>query len=275
MSNLPPDLCETFILGERTWELYVSPDARPALEARRIMGLGCSWVYPPYNIVRRRFQLGQIIVTRRGRGKFWSNGVWHEGGPGTAYLAAPDSPQAYYAIDDNVAWEFAWVMFAPDADLSWPAGPTVIEVDPEPLWNTVYGLQREASLGREAAHMTAWSELIALNARRILRGQGAPDRLRDVWEKVERDLARSWTLADLADLACLSTGQLRVVCHQSTGRSPMEQVTYLRMRHAGALFMASDLSVEQAARAVGYANAFAFSTAFKRVMGVPPSRYRR
>jgi AraC-like DNA-binding protein len=274
MSNLPPDLRETFILGERTWELYVSPDARAALEPRRMIYLGCSWAYPPYNIVRRRWGLGQVLVTRRGRGKFWSDGVWYEGGPGTAYLAAPNSPQAYHALDDETPWEFAWVMFELDAELSWPPAPTLIEADPEPLWNAVHGLQRESSLGREAAHMTAWAELIALTVRRILRGQGAPDRLRDVWEAVERDLSHPWTLTGLADLACLSTGQLRVVCHQNTGRSPMEQVAYLRMRHAGALFMASDLTVEQAARAVGYANAFAFSTAFKRVMGVPPSRYR-
>jgi AraC-like DNA-binding protein len=275
MRPLPPDLCETFVLGERTWELYVGPDAIGAVEPRRMGFMGCSWTYPPYQIIRLNWYFGQVQVTRRGRGRVWADGVWQECGPGDAYLSPPGKLQAFHAIDDDVPWEFVWVMFQPDADLSWPTESVRVPADPEALWNAVYGLQREASMGKEAAHMAAWAELVALSVRRILRGQGAPDRLRTVWEAIERDLARPWSLADLADQACLSGGQLRVVCHQSTGRSPMEQVTYLRMQHAGALLLASDLSVEQAARAVGYANPFAFSTAFKRVMGIPPSRYRR
>jgi transcriptional regulator GlxA family with amidase domain len=192
-----------------------------------------------------------------------------------AILTPPFAPQAYFASEGDEPWEFVWVMFLPDADLAWPLHPALIEANPEPLWSTVYGLHRETQQGQELAHMATWAELIALTVRRILRGQGAPDRLRNVWEAVERDLARPWTLAELARIACLSGGQLRLVCHQSMGRPPMDHLTYLRMQRAGALLLNGGLSVKQAASAVGYANPFAFSTAFKRVMGVPPSRYRR
>jgi AraC-like DNA-binding protein len=55
----------------------------------------------------------------------------------------------------------------------------------------------------------------------------------------------------------------------------MRYVTLLRMRHAAALLASDSYSVEDVARQVGYENAFAFSTAFKRLMGDSPTGYRR
>lgn len=275
MSQTQEDLRETFVIGDRTWERLTTLAAETVLEPRKILVAGCSWTRPPYKMVRVQPGFGQLLVTRRGRGIAWADGAWQECDAGMAYLSPPRALHAFHAIDDDQPWEFTWVMFRAEADLTWPGGATLIHADPEPLWNAVYGLQRESATNREPAHLAAWAEIVALVVRRILRGQGGVDRLRSVWEAVERDLGRPWTLEDLADLACLSGGQLRAVCRKGTGRSPMEQVTYLRMQHAAALLLTSDLSVAQAAHAVGYANPFAFSTAFKRVMGVPPSRYRR
>jgi AraC-like DNA-binding protein len=265
---------EIFCLGERTWELLIDQNARDVILPRRIEHLGCSWAYPPYRIVRLKDSFGQVQITRKGRGRVWTGEVWQDCGPGEAYISPPGKLQAFYAIDDDVAWEFSWVKFSASSDLPWPTDPVCVPAESEPLWSAVYGLQREASSTREKIHMAAWAELISLTTRRILRGYGAPDRLKAVWEAVERDLAYPWTLPALASLACLSVGQFRVVCQQSTGHSPIEHVNHLRMRYAGALLIANDLTVEHAARTVGYSNAFAFSTAFKRIMGVSPSTYR-
>jgi AraC-like DNA-binding protein len=46
------------------------------------------------------------------------------------------------------------------------------------------------------------------------------------------------------------------------------------MRRAAALLAAGAASVERAAGAVGYDNPFAFSSAFKRVIGKPPSAFK-
>jgi AraC-like DNA-binding protein len=54
----------------------------------------------------------------------------------------------------------------------------------------------------------------------------------------------------------------------------MRQVAQLRMPHAAVLLASESYSVEEIAHQVGYENAFAFSTAFKRIMGASPSSYR-
>ena len=54
----------------------------------------------------------------------------------------------------------------------------------------------------------------------------------------------------------------------------MTHVARWRMNVAARLLSESDVSVEEAALAVGYTNVPAFSRAFKRSLGLPPTRYR-
>ena len=52
-------------------------------------------------------------------------------------------------------------------------------------------------------------------------------------------------------------------------------VTWLRLQRATTLLGAARGSIGDIAAAVGYDNAFAFSTAFKRLHGLPPSVWRK
>jgi len=55
----------------------------------------------------------------------------------------------------------------------------------------------------------------------------------------------------------------------------MHQVIFMRMQRAAEILASTDDKVEAVAAAVGYSNSFAFSVAFKRWMGWPPSEFRR
>ena len=57
-------------------------------------------------------------------------------------------------------------------------------------------------------------------------------------------------------------------------RTPMQQVTHLRLRHAASLLTSGDDKLEVIADAVGYANPFVFSNTFKKWTGWRPSEYR-
>ena len=54
----------------------------------------------------------------------------------------------------------------------------------------------------------------------------------------------------------------------------MHQVAFLRMRRAATLLESTRQKINSIARTVGYDNAFAFSTAFKRHIGTSPADYR-
>ncbi|WFB08778.1 AraC family transcriptional regulator [Streptomyces sp. LX-29] len=86
---------------------------------------------------------------------------------------------------------------------------------------------------------------------------------------------RAWTLASLADEARVSRTTLAKRFHDLVGESPLAYLTEWRMARAADLLAEPNATVASVARRVGYADAFGFSTAFKRVRGVSPSTHRR
>ncbi|ONI92389.1 AraC family transcriptional regulator [Saccharothrix sp. ALI-22-I] len=85
---------------------------------------------------------------------------------------------------------------------------------------------------------------------------------------------RAWTVAELAARAGASRAALARRFTTLVGVPPLTYLTEWRMELAANLLTEPDATVGSVARAVGYADGFAFSTAFKRVRGVRPSDHR-
>ncbi|MEV1115116.1 AraC family transcriptional regulator [Actinosynnema sp. NPDC049800] len=85
---------------------------------------------------------------------------------------------------------------------------------------------------------------------------------------------RAWTVAELAARAGVSRAALARRFTALVGVPPLTYLTQWRMDVAADLLGKPDATVESVARAVGYGDGFAFSTAFKRVRGVRPSDHR-
>ncbi|MFJ7490929.1 AraC family transcriptional regulator [Streptomyces sp. NPDC097727] len=87
--------------------------------------------------------------------------------------------------------------------------------------------------------------------------------------------AHPWTTAELAARAGVSRTTFAKRFTELVGEGPVAYLTEWRMTLAADLLGHQDLTVAAVARRVGYADAFGFSAAFKRVRGVSPSAYRR
>ncbi|HZC71786.1 MAG TPA: AraC family transcriptional regulator [Jatrophihabitans sp.] len=83
-----------------------------------------------------------------------------------------------------------------------------------------------------------------------------------------------WTLAGLAEAVAVSRATLARRFQLLVGQPPMAYLTEWRLTMAADLLRDSRESIESIARRVGYGNAFAFSTAFKRAHGATPRDYR-
>jgi len=87
--------------------------------------------------------------------------------------------------------------------------------------------------------------------------------------------ARDWTLEALARDVGLSRSALAERFTLFVGQPPMQYLTNWRMQLAANHLLTGQESVAQAAERVGYESEAAFSRAFKKVVGVPPSQWRR
>jgi AraC-like DNA-binding protein len=85
---------------------------------------------------------------------------------------------------------------------------------------------------------------------------------------------RRWTVPQIAASAAVSRSLLDERFRQVLGLSPIRYLAEWRMHLAEQLLATSDVSVFTVARRVGYDSEEAFSRAFKRARGLPPSHWR-
>lgn len=267
---------EIHIIGEGTRECVVSREACPPLWNHRISLCGVTVARAPYRMERPKVAVSELIVTLAGVGRVWVDGKWRELKPEEAYVSPAGQEQRFYAPGGK-PWSFVWIHFREtDAMRYVPAGaPRVVRADGEPLAQAIRALHRETLGPRDLGITTHLAGLVALYGRRIGGGEQPGDaRLWRVWQAVDEEPGRPWSLASMAKIASMSAEHLRRRCLHELGKSPMAHVTELRMQRAAILLTLTSIKIEAVAENVGYGSLCTFSAAFKRWAGMPPSIYR-
>jgi AraC family transcriptional regulator of arabinose operon len=100
-------------------------------------------------------------------------------------------------------------------------------------------------------------------------------RVQLVLDTVTSDPSRPYTLTMLAASAQLSASRLAHLFTEQVGDSIMNVVLGLRLQRASELLNATDMSVGQVARAVGFESPHYFSRQFGQRFGLSPTVYRR
>jgi AraC-like DNA-binding protein len=266
------NLREIHSVGPGTREWLVGADSAPALRSHGIFLAGWSETAPGFEFVRPRTPRAQVMATLDGSGLVWCEGSWRELTTGSVYVTPEGVDSRYHHASGP--WSVAWVTWA--TGLSALTGPCRIETgDPDPLAACVQSLMREASGPRDPDAMACWCKLVDVQARRLAAPANtvANTRLGPLWRLVEASPADPWDLDRLAKAAGLGPETLRRICHAECDASPMHHVARIRMRLATGLLATGRYTVATVASRVGYENPYAFSTAFRRQFGEPPSRW--
>lgn len=108
----------------------------------------------------------------------------------------------------------------------------------------------------------------------LLRGL-ADERLAPAIRRMHENPTRPWTVAQLAKEAALSRSAFFARFKRALGVAPMEYLLAWRMALAKKLLQQKEGGIGEVAERVGYSSASAFSVAFSRHVGQPPTRYAR
>lgn len=128
---------------------------------------------------------------------------------------------------------------------------------------------------RSTAEKNADNDRENLAAPGLLRGL-ADDRLAAALRCMHDDMARAWTVAELAQQSALSRSAFFERFSRAVGVAPMEYLLAWRMACAKDLLRRKEGGgITAVAERVGYSSASAFSVAFARHVGMPPARYAR
>src|SRR5690606_20388873 len=89
-------------------------------------------------------------------------------------------------------------------------------------------------------------------------------RIQKAVQAMRDNLARSLTINELANIACLSTTQYKNLFKANLGVTTFQYLTQLRMERARALLTHSDYPIGLIAEQVGFQDPSAFSRSFSR-----------
>lgn len=87
--------------------------------------------------------------------------------------------------------------------------------------------------------------------------------------------SRQYKVSTLAKRLGVSISSFYKICMEHYGKSPSRIIQEINMRKAVNLLRSTELSLENISDHLGYANLFAFSKAFKKIMNISPSQYRK
>ncbi|OUW16007.1 MAG: hypothetical protein CBD18_07785 [Opitutales bacterium TMED158] len=261
-------------VDERDW-MAGSPVCR-LLQQHHIAHAGILRARYPFEVVRADQSGSYMMACFGGEGQVLVDGVWKTIRQGEACLLPPFVRNAFRCISGS-DWSFCWARYLESRErkpIVSQNSPVLRRYDPTPLKAAIEGLHAEAMGTANPGVLGHWVELTHQYALRFAQPHDSDDRLWRLWNAVEPELERKWSLCELAGIAHVSEEHLRRLCRTRYGRSPMQHLTFLRIQRAKNLLSTTDEKIETIARMVGYENPFTFSTLFKKWVGWSPSRYR-
>lgn len=289
MIHIHSDIREKHILGRASRHQVVranDEDARSWLSGaplcqelarHRIAHCGIMRASHPMEIVRTQLSGTFFLSCFGGEGEVLVDGLWRGIGEGLACLQPPFIANALRA-KRRKRWDFCWVRYQETRrgrPIATTNSPVVGELDGTAFRSALEGLHAEAREAASPEALRAWVDLIHGYVQRFARPHGEDDRLQAIWEMVERDLGRSWSLDQLARRGGMSKEHLRRLSQHSLGRTPIQHVTHLRMHQAAKLLTGTRLKVADIAVQLSFSSPFSFSNTFLRWTGSRPSEYRR
>lgn len=267
---------EIQVIGRQTREWIIDSRACPLLQIHGIITVGISEASKGFRFVRTKPKMSVLMASIQGHGKAYVDGKYKTFSPGVAYLMPPKVLHAYETSGLGT-WRICWVCYdQPEGQTPLISSdkPRLVRANAKPLEEAIRGLYHETINHAAAAIQKLYVELIHAHCQRITRSRRIDDRISKLWSIAESNPAHNWTLDELAREGGMSIELLRLLSKQSTGRSPMKQLTFLRMQQAASMLASTKAKISVIAQEAGYNDAFAFSVAFKRHIGLSPRDYR-
>ena len=103
---------------------------------------------------------------------------------------------------------------------------------------------------------------------------GAGARVALLMRVLGRDLARTWTVGEMAAVLGVSDAQLRRLCARVVGATPRQLLCNMRLQAAALLLCNPGIRVKEIQARVGIADASHFCRDFRDRFGVSPTEYR-
>lgn len=92
---------------------------------------------------------------------------------------------------------------------------------------------------------------------------------------LNKNLHKTFKVEDLAEEQNLSVSRYSEIFKKKTGYSPIQYFNKLKIEKSCQYLYFTDLGIKEICAKIGYYDPYYYSRAFKKLMGMPPSKYRK
>lgn len=247
----------------------------PLLDLYKIFHLGLVDANTRYRVSRVQSPFTHFEACIAGEAVVWVGGKYHRLTPGTACLL-PKGTSYLIQPQGDANWQFCYVCYRH------PHGTGFRGVnqarfgayDPFPLQQAIRALHHECAHASDGECQRQLLGVINHLVQRFAGLRPSNERFELGWQRVTAQPAKDWSLEQLSKEMSCHPEHLRRQCQHYFGHSPGQQVAIIRMQHAAELLCTTGWTLEHIASQVGYADAFSFSSAFKKWFHLSPAHYR-
>ena len=223
----------------------------------------------------------------KGNGTYTINGKTYKVGAGDVFLIYPGIPISKKTDPDD-PWEYCWVGFnGTDAQIlmnmtMFTENNAVIKYnDPEIRKkiediHSVRGRQMYSVIRMTAKLYDLLSYMVELSFRDLNRRDLNNNYVSKACDYIGKNYSsKGLTVEKVASHVHISRSRLFRAFKDSLNKSPLRYLEETRIREANVLLQKTNCSVAEIADKVGYADPLYFSKVFRRVMGKPPTAFRK
>ena len=139
--------------------------------------------------------------------------------------------------------------------------------------------KKEMGLETYASFLTMFSKLVPMFGTQVYWTNSLTTdgnvKLNSLLEHIERNPGENISTKDMASYMGMSDKYFSSFFHVHTGMTPKQFATKTKMQYATSLLSDENLSLSDVAQALGFADAYSFSKAFKKYFGEAPGGFRK
>ncbi|MFC4319980.1 AraC family transcriptional regulator [Litchfieldia salsa] len=208
-------------------------------------------------------------------------------GSGSAFMVEIPSDHRYYLPEESDSWEFYYVLFRPNnvsqqwEDLVGKIGhvPKIPEDSAAILF--LKNIFHTASKNQITDGFRA-SAIVYQFVMELYRFSNSYKKEKDTWPKniqdavlnMEKNYDCLQSLEEIASAVGLSKYHFTRIFRKTTGYTPIEYLSKIRMEKAVNLLRHTDLSIDEIAKKIGYSSGSYFIKVFRQWIGFPPGEFR-
>lgn len=242
--------------------------------------------YPiePYKTTMANLQTGLFLPINENQNNFYL--IYISAGKGTldsqGKLLKVEEGKSYFLSDHAFLTSASSALFSVYM-LSWPKEEDVLSVilsrqlaaqapaKMVPLWEELRRWEKEHSLSAKCRFQAQLWEMLS-----ILTDEAEVDQIEEAVELIRNNLAKPYTIAELASKAKMSPVSFSRAFRKRIGMSPKEFLNEERMKAAKFLMLQKKgITAKEVALQLGMQDEFYFSRLFKSKEGLPPSIYMK